>query len=210
MFKQVIPLTPCLHRITGGLAIDFPLMVAVAQAKAWIKLEEGCKMLQEVFKSTSQFAKLQSIKSVLTRWTLFLRFTTTTGDIMGMNVILKGTEKAWEVMQNQFLDMVVLILLSNYCMDKKPAAINWIEGCEKSVVAEAVIPGKVVRSVLKTSVEVLCNLNIKNNLVGSVMVRLIGRFNAHAANILTAVFIANGQDLAQNLESPNCMTLMEP
>ncbi|KAG1813099.1 hypothetical protein EV424DRAFT_1417143 [Suillus variegatus] len=98
----------------------------------------------------------------------------------------------------------------NYCTDKKPAAINWIEGRGKSVVAEAVIPGKVVKSVLKTTVEALCNLNTKKNLVGSAMAGSIGGFNAHAANILTAVFLATGQDPAQNVESSNCMTLMEP
>ncbi|KAG6880753.1 hypothetical protein C0993_004678, partial [Termitomyces sp. T159_Od127] len=38
----------------------------------------------------------------------------------------------------------------------------------------------------------------------------VGGFNAHAANILTAVFLATGQDPAQNVESSNCMTLMEP
>jgi len=125
-------------------------------------------------------------------------------------MISKGTEKALEVMQKHFPDMVVLALSGNYCTDKKPAAINWIEGRGKSVVAEAVIPGKVVKSVLKTTVEALCNLNTKKNLVGSAMAGSIGGFNAHAANILTAVFLAAGQDPAQNVESSNCMTLMEP
>jgi len=37
----------------------------------------------------------------------------------------------------------------------------------------------------------------------------IGGFNAHASNIVTAVFLATGQDPAQNVESSNCMTLME-
>jgi hydroxymethylglutaryl-CoA reductase (NADPH) len=106
--------------------------------------------------------------------------------------------------------MDVLALSGNYCTDKKPAAINWIEGRGKSVVAEAVVPGRVVKSVLKTSVEALCNLNIKKNLVGSAMAGSVGGFNAHAANILTAVFLATGQDPAQNVESSNCMTLMEP
>jgi hydroxymethylglutaryl-CoA reductase (NADPH) len=106
--------------------------------------------------------------------------------------------------------MITLALSGNYCTDKKPAAINWIEGRGKSVVAEAVIPGRVVKSVLKTTVEALCNLNTKKNLVGSAMAGSIGGFNAHAANILTAVFLATGQDPAQNVESSNCMTLMEP
>ena len=36
-----------------------------------------------------------------------------------------------------------------------------------------------------------------------------GGFNAHAANIITAVYIATGQDAAQNVGSSNCITLME-
>jgi hydroxymethylglutaryl-CoA reductase (NADPH) len=63
---------------------------------------------------------------------------------------------------------------------------------------------------LKTTVEALCNLNMKKNLVGSAMAGSIGGFNAHAANILTAIFLATGQDPAQNVESSNCITLMEP
>lgn len=43
--------------------------------------------------------------------------------------------------------MQILALSGNYCTDKKPAAINWIEGRGKSVVCEAVIPAKVVREV---------------------------------------------------------------
>ena len=125
-------------------------------------------------------------------------------------MISKGTEKALEEMQRHYPVMVVLALSGNYCTDKKPAAINWIEGRGKSVVAEAVVPGHVVKTVLKTTVEVLVNLNTKKNLVGSAWAGSIGGFNVHAANILTAMFIATGQDPAQNVESSMCMTLMEP
>jgi hypothetical protein len=37
----------------------------------------------------------------------------------------------------------------------------------------------------------------------------IGGFNAHAANIVSAIFIATGQDPAQVVESSNCITLLE-
>ena len=37
----------------------------------------------------------------------------------------------------------------------------------------------------------------------------VGGNNAHASNIVTAIFIATGQDVAQNVESSNCITLME-
>ena len=35
-------------------------------------------------------------------------------------------------------------------------------------------------------------------------------FNVHAANIITAIYIATGQDAAQTVGSSNCITLMEP
>ncbi|KAI0047708.1 hypothetical protein FA95DRAFT_1492178 [Auriscalpium vulgare] len=196
--------------MTRGPAIDFPSITMAAEAKAWIDSPEGSATLREAFESTSRFAKLQKLKTGMAGRTLFVRFATTTGDAMGMNMISKGTEKALETMSKYFPEMIVLALSGNYCTDKKPAAINWIEGRGKSVVAEAVIPGKIVKSVLKTTVDALCNLNTKKNLVGSAMAGSIGGFNAHAANILTAVFLATGQDPAQNVESSNCMTLMEP
>lgn len=51
--------------------------------------------------------------------------------------------------------------------------------------------------------------NIQKNLVGSAMAGALGGFNAHAANVVTAVFLATGQDPAQNVESSSCITLME-
>ncbi|KAH8110322.1 hydroxymethylglutaryl-coenzyme A reductase-domain-containing protein [Phellopilus nigrolimitatus] len=196
--------------MTRGPAIDFPNVVRAAEARQWIESDEGTDALRNAFETTSRFAKLQGMKCAMAGRTLFIRFATSTGDAMGMNMISKGTEAALDTLRSRFPDMLVLALSGNYCTDKKPAAINWIEGRGKSVVAEAVIPGKVVRSVLKTTVKDLCNLNIKKNLIGSAMAGSVGGFNAHAANILTAIFLATGQDPAQNVESSNCMTLMEP
>ena len=195
--------------MTRGPAIEFPSITSAAAAKMWVDSPTGSAILREAFDSTSRFARLQKLKSTMAGRTLYVRFATTTGDAMGMNMISKGTEKALEVMAEHFPQMSVLALSGNYCTDKKPAAINWIEGRGKSVVAEAVIPGRVVKSVLKTTVADLVNLNIKKNLVGSAMAGAMGGFNAHAANILTAMFLATGQDPAQNVESSNCITLME-
>ena len=97
----------------------------------------------------------------------------------------------------------------NYCTDKKPAAINWIDGRGKSVVAEAIIPADVVKNVLKTDVNTMVELNINKNLIGSAMAGSVGGFNAHAANIVAAIFLATGQDPAQVVESANCITIMK-
>ena len=47
--------------------------------------------------------------------------------------------------------------------------------------------------VLKTSVDSLVEVNNCKNLIGSAMAGSVGGFNADAANIVTAIFIATGQ-----------------
>lgn len=77
------------------------------------------------------------------------------------------------------------------------------------MVCEAVVPACVVASILKTTAHAIVDVNISKNLIGSAIAGSIGGFNAHAANLVTAVYIATGQDPAQNVGSSNCMTLME-
>ena len=102
-----------------------------------------------------------------------------------------------------------LISVGNFCADKKATAVNWINGRGKSVVCDAVIKGEVVTKVLKTSVSALVDLNTVKNLSGSAMAGALGGFNAHASNIVSAVYLATGQDPAQNIESSSCITMME-
>lgn len=194
--------------MTRGPAVEFTSISQAAKAKRWIDSPDGASTIKEAFDSTSRFARLSSLRCVMAGRTLYVRFATSTGDAMGMNMVSKGVEKALDCMSQRF-DMQVLSLSGNYCIDKKPSAINWIEGRGKSVCCEAVIPAKTVKGVLKATVADLVNLNVKKNLIGSAMAGSIGGFNAHAANIVAAVFLATGQDPAQVVESSMCMTLME-
>lgn len=197
--------------MTRGPCVGFPTLARAAAAKVWLDSEEGKRIMTAAFNSTSRFARLQSMKTTLAGTYLYIRFKTTTGDAMGMNMISKGVEKALHVMATEcgFEDMATISVSGNYCTDKKPAAVNWIDGRGKSVVAEAIIPGDVVRSVLKSDVNALVELNTSKNLIGSAMAGSLGGFNAHASNIVTALFLATGQDPAQNVESSNCITIMK-
>ncbi|KAK0767124.1 hypothetical protein N5P37_000857 [Trichoderma harzianum] len=197
--------------MTRGPVVSFETLDRAGAAKLWLDSEEGQTTMKTAFNSTSRFARLQTMKTAIAGTNLYIRFKTTTGDAMGMNMISKGCEHALNVMQNEagFDDMVIVSLSGNYCSDKKPAAINWIEGRGKSVVAEAIIPGEVVRSVLKTDVDSLVELNTSKNMIGSAMAGSMGGFNAHAANIVAAIFLATGQDPAQVVESANCITIMK-
>ena len=68
-----------------------------------------------------------------------------------------------------------------------------MEGRGKSVICDAVIPAQIIQQVLKTSASALVDLNSEKNLMGSAIAGSIGGFNAHAANVVTAVYIATGQ-----------------
>ncbi|XP_033750223.1 3-hydroxy-3-methylglutaryl-coenzyme A reductase-like isoform X2 [Pecten maximus] len=190
--------------------VRFPSIRKASELKLWLEDTDNFEKVKETFDDTSRFARLKKLQVVQASRYLYIRFVATTGDAMGMNMVSKGSERALTTILEQFPDMEILSLSGNFCTDKKPSAVNWLEGRGKSVVSEAVIPGKIVKTVLKTSVAALVDLNISKNLMGSAMAGSIGGFNAHAANVVTAIFIATGQDPAQNTTSSNCITLMEP
>jgi hydroxymethylglutaryl-CoA reductase (NADPH) len=83
--------------MTRGPVVCFPTAVDASHCREWIQ-GEGYETLQAAFNSTSRFARLQKIKSMLAGRFLFIRFVTTTGDAMGMNMISKGVEKSLESM----------------------------------------------------------------------------------------------------------------
>nr|XP_017250647.1 PREDICTED: 3-hydroxy-3-methylglutaryl-coenzyme A reductase 2-like [Daucus carota subsp. sativus] len=158
---------------------------------------------------SSRFARLQRLQCSMAGKNLYIRFSCSTGDAMGMNMVSKGVQNVLDFLQCDFPDMEVIGISGNFCSDKKPAAVNWIEGRGKSVVCEAMITEDVVKKVLKTTVSALVELNMLKNLTGSAIAGSLGGFNAHAANIVSAIFIATGQDPAQNIESSHCITMME-
>uniref|UniRef100_A0A8D0D5N0 3-hydroxy-3-methylglutaryl-coenzyme A reductase n=1 Tax=Sander lucioperca TaxID=283035 RepID=A0A8D0D5N0_SANLU len=196
--------------MTRGPVVRLPSACRAAEVKVWLETSDGFSMIKEVFDQTSRFARLEKLTVGLAGRNLYIRFQSQTGDAMGMNMLSKGTEQALHRLRQQYPDVEVLSVSGNYCTDKKSAAINWILGRGKSAVCEATIPANVVREVLKSSAASLVDLNINKNLVGSAMAGSIGGFNAHAANIVAAIYIACGQDPAQTVGSSNCITLMEP
>ncbi|KAJ6799910.1 3-hydroxy-3-methylglutaryl-coenzyme A reductase 3-like [Iris pallida] len=195
--------------MTRAPAVRFATAARAAQLKFFLEEPDNFDTLSVVFNRSSRFARLQGIRCSLAGRNLYMRFTCSTGDAMGMNMVSKGVQNVLDYLQNDFPDMDVISISGNFCSDKKPAAVNWIEGRGKSVVCEAIIKEDVVKKVLKTNVASLVELNMIKNLAGSAVAGALGGFNAHASNIVSAVFIATGQDPAQNVESSHCITMME-
>jgi len=195
--------------ITRAPCVRLPSAQEAAEVALWIETPENFLKLKEAFESTTSFGKLLEARPTVAGKNCYIRLRCFSGDAMGMNMISKGSLAVIEYLRNVFSELSLVALSGNMCTDKKAAAMNWIEGRGKSVVIEATIPKDIVRATLKTSVPAIVGANLNKNLIGSAMAGAVGGFNAHAANNVTAVFLATGQDPAQNVESSNCMTLME-
>ncbi|XP_020227834.1 3-hydroxy-3-methylglutaryl-coenzyme A reductase 1 [Cajanus cajan] len=196
--------------MTRAPVVRFSSAKRASELKFYLEDPHNFDSLSVAFNKSSRFAKLQDIKCAIVGKNLYIRLSCSTGDAMGMNMVSKGVQNVLAFLHTDFPDMDVIGISGNFCSDKKAAAVNWIEGRGKSVVCEAVIKEEVLNKVLKSSVEALVELNMLKNLAGSAAAGALGGFNAHASNIVTAIYIATGQDPAQNVESSHCITMMEP
>jgi len=115
-----------------------------------------------------------------------------------------ATRAACDVIEDR-TDAELVALSGNVCADKKPAAINAVEGRGRTVAADAVLQRDTVREVLKTTPEAVAEVNERKTLVGSARAGTLGA-NAHAANVLAAVYLATGQDPAQVVEGASAYT----
>ncbi|MFH1721622.1 MAG: hydroxymethylglutaryl-CoA reductase (NADPH) [Candidatus Altiarchaeota archaeon] len=171
-------------------------------------IAENFEKIKIVAEHGEPFLKLLKITPYVVGRSLFLRFFYNTGDAMGMNMVTFGTDQALDVLQKEFTFLDYIALSGNMCIDKKPSALNFIEGRGKTVIAEAVIPAEIVRDMLKTTPDDIVEVSYRKNLIGSAQAGAYG-FNAHIANVIASLFIATGQDEAHVVEGSHGFTTCE-
>ncbi|WP_144797792.1 hydroxymethylglutaryl-CoA reductase (NADPH) [Halorubrum depositum] len=180
--------------------------VAEAEALvAWARDSEDA--LREAAESTTSHGELLDVTPYVVGNNVFLRFRYDTKDAMGMNMATIATREACDVVEAE-TDASLIALSGNLCSDKKPAAINAVEGRGRSVSADVEVPREVVEERLHTTPEAIAEINTRKNLVGSAKAGGLG-FNAHVANAVAAMFLATGQDEAQVVEGANAITTAE-
>jgi hydroxymethylglutaryl-CoA reductase (NADPH) len=128
---------------------------------------------------------------------------------MGMNMATVATEAVCSYIEENFKGARLVAVSGNMCSDKKQSLVNAIEGRGKSVVAEAVVPEKVLKEIFNTTAEAVNEVNLRKNWAGSARAGSATQFNAHFANTVAAIFLATGQDAAQVVESSSGYTWTE-
>lgn len=151
--------------------------------------------------ATDPFVHFDYIDTYLTNHFAFLRFNFKTGDAAGMNMVGKATFAAcnWILQHCNAVDIKQFYLEGNFATDKKASRVNMMHTRGKRVTAEAVVKRDVLLEVMDADTESLYH----HYKVATIGTMLSGANNngCHAANAITAMFLATGQDVANVSES---------
>ncbi|MDX3064368.1 MULTISPECIES: hydroxymethylglutaryl-CoA reductase [Streptomyces] len=165
--------------------------------------------LRNVVRSCSRFADLVAIRHEITANLLFLRFEFTTGDASGHNMATLAADRLLSHLLDTVPGITYGSISANYCTDKKATAINGILGRGKNVVTELTVPRDVVQHQLHTTAAKIAQLNLRKNLIGTLLAGGIRSANAHYANMLLGFYLATGQDAANIVEGSQGVTVAE-
>ncbi|HJJ55787.1 MAG TPA: hydroxymethylglutaryl-CoA reductase, partial [Methanocorpusculum sp.] len=174
-------------------------IIHATEVSKWV--ENNFELLKKASESTSHHGILIGLKTYVVGTNVFVRFEFDTKDAMGMNMVTIASEYASKIIEKETSARLVSVS-GNMCCDKKPSAINIIEGRGKSVVAGVFLSDDLISSTLKTDAKTLVEVNTRKNLVGSARSASLG-FNAHVANVIAAIYLACGQDPAHVVEGSN-------
>ena len=157
--------------------------------------------IKAVCAESDPFVKLKYVDYYLSNKFCFTRFNFTTGDAAGMNMVGKATFAACNWILQNFRDAEIqdFYLEANFATDKKASMINTMRTRGKRVTAECTVRRKVLQAIMDADTEQL----YKHSKAANVGSMLSGANNngCHAANAITAIFIATGQDVANVAES---------
>jgi len=197
-------------RVTDSGMTRAPVFRVAGVAEAEQVLEwvaDNREAIREAAESTTSHGELLEADPYVVGDNVFLRFVYDTKDAMGMNMATIATREAADRIEAA-TPAELVALSGNLCSDKKPAAINAVEGRGRTVTADVVLDRALVEERLDTTPEAMAEGNTRKNLVGSAKAGSLG-FNAHAANTVAAAFLATGQDEAQVVEGANAITTMD-
>jgi len=182
--------------VTSGLKESF-------EFKKW--LDDNFNLLKVEAEKTSSHLKLKKLGTRIAGNYVYIRFYFATGNAMGMNMVTIATDSISRLVELE-TKVKCIALSGNFCIDKKPAWLNFISGRGKRVWSEVILKKEIVTDVLKTTPEKFFEVWLSKCMIGSAMSGSLG-FNAHFANIVSAFYGATGQDLAHIVEGSMGMTI---
>lgn len=167
----------------------------------WV--DETLEKIRTVAESTTSVGKLEGITHFFVGPNVYLRFDYSTGDAAGQNMVSKATLAACVWIKENYAHDIDFILSGNIDTDKKHSHINTLLTRGKRVIAEVTTSAQTLQNLVGVSPKDLFTAR-QISQAGAFMAGSANN-GAHAANGLTALFIATGQDVANIAESHSGM-----
>jgi hydroxymethylglutaryl-CoA reductase (NADPH) len=176
--------------------------VAAREFGEWV--EEHEDEIRAAAEATTSSGKLTYIGQYQVGPLRYLRVNYTTGDAAGQNMTAKATAAACEWIDDNYPGGVHYALTGAMDTDKKHSHVNMLLTRGKRVVAEGVIKNDVLQRLTGVDTKTVYDYR-QVHMVGGFLAGTASN-SAHAANGITAIFIATGQDIANVAESHAAIT----
>ena len=135
-----------------------------AEVARWA--EDNLLLLKVAAEETTNHGELIGLTTYTAGTSVFIRFEFDTKDAMGMNMATIASEAAAHLIEEETKAKLIAVS-GNMCCDKKPSAINIIEGRGKTVSAGIFLSDELVSTVFKTNSATLAEVNTRKNITGS-------------------------------------------
>jgi hydroxymethylglutaryl-CoA reductase (NADPH) len=176
------------------------LFASARQAREFgVWLRENFQDIKKAAETTTTAGRLIEIEQYTAARMVYTRFDYTTGDAAGQNLTGKATAAACAWIVGQSPQIEHFFLESNFATDKKSSQVNMLHTRGKRVVAEATIPSRLFKEIMRSDSGLMYRARQVSNLGG--FMSGVNNNGAHSANGITAMFIATGQDAANVAES---------
>ncbi|MFE7980375.1 hypothetical protein [Streptomyces shenzhenensis] len=185
------------QRMSRAPVFEFDDLAGAARFSQWLGTRRP--QLEDQVRLVSQHARLVAVDPYQIGRYLHVRFVFETADAAGQNMTTAATWQICTWLNEVLADEPGLrprntMLEGNLSSDKKVSPVSLLAGRGTRVTAECIIPGDVVVSVLKTTPAAVARGH-RAAVIGGQQAGMTG-YGINAANVIAALFVATGQDVA--------------
>jgi hydroxymethylglutaryl-CoA reductase (NADPH) len=194
-------------QVTRAPVFVFATGNAARAAGRWVT--ENFGVLRAHAEATTRHGHLLCIEPIVLGRRLVLEFTFRTDDAAGQNIVTFATDAAcrWLRHQSPFNHIEFYTLESNVSHDKKIANLTHAHRRGRRVNAEVTIPRAEVVRHFRADPEAIARV-AREGAYSCIVSGAVGA-QAQFANVLAALFVATGQDVATVTESGTGLTVIE-
>lgn len=194
------------HGITRSIAFRAGSSTKVQELVDTIRKRET--EWKAVAKATSDHLTVSSYTLDLQKQYVFLTIAADTSDAMGMNMVTIAADAIANWITKTVTGVTCVTIAANVDSDKKPSKRTHDLGRGFEVHANVMLSTETIEEVLKTTPDAMAKVADAKLTHGSMISGALGS-NLHAANIIAALYLATGQDIAHTVEGSLTDTTVE-